>query len=104
MVRMAVVLDPEGEELRALAAFVEASSGLQVLEVGCGDGRLTRRYAAQVARVTAIDPDGDDILHAQDKPPDALRDRGELQAVGIGEYRLSSGAPSFDLVLLAWSL
>jgi len=101
---MAVVLDPEGEELRALAAFVEASSGLQVLEVGCGDGRLTRRYAAQVARVTAIDPDGDDILHAQDKLPDELRDRVEFQAVGIEEYRLSSGAPSFDLVLLAWSL
>jgi len=101
---MAVVLDPEGEELRALAAFVEASSGLQVLEVGCGDGRLTRRYAAQVARVTAIDPDGDDILHAQDKLPAELRDRVEFQAVGIEEYRLSSGAPSFDLVLLAWSL
>jgi len=101
---MAVVLDPEGEELRALTAFVGASSGLHVLEVGCGDGRLTRRYAAQVAHVTAIDPDGDDIQHAQDKLPDELRDRVEFQAVGIEEYRLSSGAPSIDLVLLSWSL
>ena len=101
---MAVVLDPEGEELRALTAIVGASSGLHVLEVGCGDGRLTRRYAAQVARVTAIDPDDDDIQHAQDKLPDELRDRVEFQAVGIEEYRLSSGAPPIDLVLLSWSL
>ena len=101
---MTVVLDPEGEELRALTAIVGASSGLHVLEVGCGDGRLTRRYAAQVAHVTAIDPDGDDIQHAWEKLPDELRDRVEFQSVGIEEYRLSSEATTFDLVLLSWSL
>ena len=101
---MAVVMDPETEELRALTAFVGASSGLHVLEVGCGDGRLTRRYAASMAHVTAIDPDGDDIQHAQAKLPDELRDRVEFHAVGIEQYRLPSGTPAFDLVLMSWSL
>ena len=37
-------IDPEGAELAALGKLVDFA-GLHVLEVGCGDGRLTWRYA-----------------------------------------------------------
>jgi len=41
---MAVRTDPEGNETLALFDLVQLD-GREVLEIGCGDGRLTRRYA-----------------------------------------------------------
>jgi cyclopropane fatty-acyl-phospholipid synthase-like methyltransferase len=41
---MTVRIDPEGNETDALFALVELE-GQEVLEIGCGDGRLTWRYA-----------------------------------------------------------
>jgi 2-polyprenyl-3-methyl-5-hydroxy-6-metoxy-1,4-benzoquinol methylase len=52
-----LTIDPEGEEIAALAAFVPTLDGARVVEIGCGDGRLTRRYARRAASVLAIDPD-----------------------------------------------
>src|SRR5713101_5663144 len=50
-------LDPEGNETAALDQLLPDLRGLHVLEVGCGDGRLTCRYAERAASVLAIDPD-----------------------------------------------
>ncbi|HZY41350.1 MAG TPA: class I SAM-dependent methyltransferase, partial [Anaerolineae bacterium] len=55
--------DPEDTETAALLDFADFT-GKRVLEIGCGDGRLTWRYAAGAAHVTAIDPDADDIAIA----------------------------------------
>ena len=41
--------DPENNETRALLNLVDFS-GADVLEIGCGDGRLTYRYAEEVAK------------------------------------------------------
>jgi predicted RNA methylase len=38
--------------------------GARVLEVGCGDGRLTRRYADRASRVLAIDSDPEHVATA----------------------------------------
>lgn len=43
------------EEIAALAAF-GAFDGARLLEVGCGDGRLTASLAARVPRLVGIDP------------------------------------------------
>jgi len=101
---MAVVLDPEGEELRVLIEFLDAPSSQRVLEIGAGDGRLTFRYADQVAHVTAIDPDEDDIGRAKERLPKELKEKVDFQAIGIEAYSLPTGLPAFDTVLLSWSL
>jgi ubiquinone/menaquinone biosynthesis C-methylase UbiE len=48
------VIDPEAE----MAALRELGGleGARVLEVGCGDGRLTFRYTPAARSVLAIDP------------------------------------------------
>lgn len=101
---MAVILDPEGEELRTVLVFLGAPSTARVLEIGAGDGRLTFRYADQVAHVTAIDPDEDDIAQALQRLPQQLRQRIDFQAVGLEAYTPPAGLPAFDTVLLSWSL
>src|SRR6266545_993739 len=52
---MTVRVDPEQNETRALFSFVDLD-GRRVLEIGCGDGRLTCQCADRAARVTAIEP------------------------------------------------
>ena len=52
---MTIRSDPENNEIRALGDLVDFS-GKHVLEIGCGDGRLTWRYAEAAAHVTAIEP------------------------------------------------
>ena len=50
------VLDPEGAHLAALRRLADFSRA-RVLEVGCGDGRLTLGIAEQAESVFAFDPD-----------------------------------------------
>jgi ubiquinone/menaquinone biosynthesis C-methylase UbiE len=98
---MAITLDPQERELRALARLVPWR-GQRVLEIGCGDGRLTRRLAGLEARVTAIDPDSSEIRKARA----ALRRRDArriIYRVGRAE-RLSYRPHEFDAVVFAWAL
>ena len=54
----AMPIHPEGFELSALMVHLPPVTGCHMVEIGCGDGRLTRRYCARVESVLAIDPDG----------------------------------------------
>jgi 16S rRNA A1518/A1519 N6-dimethyltransferase RsmA/KsgA/DIM1 with predicted DNA glycosylase/AP lyase activity len=56
--------DPEGNETATLFDLVDLD-GAEVLEIGCGDGRLTWRYADRAAHVTAIEPFEDSIARAR---------------------------------------
>ncbi len=94
---MSVVEDPEGAELAALARVHPSFAGLRVLEIGAGDGRLTRRYAAAAASVVAIDPDADAIAALREEIP-------AVDARSIGIERLALPDASVDVVLFAWSL
>ena len=61
---MAVDIDPEGVEtgvLRRMVNFTDKS----VLEVGCGDGRMTKRFALSARYVHAIDTDPSVISSAR---------------------------------------
>ena len=51
---MSIEPDPEGYEIEALRKLV-ALDDKQVLEIGCGDGRLTVAFCASV-RMTALTP------------------------------------------------
>jgi 16S rRNA A1518/A1519 N6-dimethyltransferase RsmA/KsgA/DIM1 with predicted DNA glycosylase/AP lyase activity len=93
---MAIDEDPEGHEVAALEAMVSFASR-RVLEIGCGDGRLTERYAHDAASVVAIDPDADAISALAMVLP-----KVDARAIGFEELRLPPA--SIDIVLFAWSL
>ncbi len=98
---MPVFADPEDTETRALHDYVDFNSK-RVLEIGCGDGRLTWRYADRAASVVAIDPDSDDIATAIEDCPDNLRHKIEFRVARLKELEVPS--EKFDLALLSWSL
>jgi predicted RNA methylase len=95
------VLDPEGAHLAALRRLADFRDR-HVLELGCGDGRLTLGVAADAARVLAFDPDAVAVEKARRSLPAELADRVS--------YRVASGKSieiepaSFDLVVFSWSL
>ena len=100
---MAIRSDPENNEIRALfdlANFTEK----HILEVGCGDGRLTRRYAEVVAHVTAIDPFEKGIQQAKEDVPETLRDRVEFHHIAFEDFATATESAVFDLVILSWAL
>jgi len=98
---MPVRLDPEEFEIKALFEAVGAFAGQHVLEIGCGDGRLTWRYADDAARVIAIDPDPARLARAVAACPPRLRNRVEFRLEPLQSFTSGAG---FDLVILAWSL
>ena len=98
---MVVDRDPEQVETGVIHALVDFS-GKDVLEIGCGDGRLTRRYADRAASVLAIDPEEDDIAAAQASTPEALQSIVIFQAADVTQFDLPRSA--YDVVLASWSL
>jgi ubiquinone/menaquinone biosynthesis C-methylase UbiE len=98
---MAVFADPEDTETKALHDYADFS-GKRVLEIGCGDGRLTWRYADQAAHVVAIDPKTEDIKIALEECPVELRDKIAFRVARLEELEIP--AEKFDLALLSWSL
>jgi ubiquinone/menaquinone biosynthesis C-methylase UbiE len=98
---MASVKDPEGAEERALAELGDFA-GKRVLEIGCGDGRLTWLYASETAEVLGIDPDEESIRVARATLPDQLKDRVEFRVAEAES--LDVPRPRFDIAFLSWSL
>ena len=97
---MAIRVDPENNETRALFAVADLG-GRRVLEIGCGTGRLTRRYAGRAAHVTAIDPWAEGIARARASLPAELEGRVEFRHISFTD---SSQPASYDIVILAYSL
>ena len=95
------VLDPEGAHLAALRRLGDFT-GRRVLELGCGDGRLTLGIAADAAHVFAFDPDADAITRAKDGLPEELTERVTYTVASAKEIELEPH--SFDLVVFSWSL
>jgi 2-polyprenyl-3-methyl-5-hydroxy-6-metoxy-1,4-benzoquinol methylase len=100
---MAIIKDPEGNEIATLNAMVDFK-GLRVLEIGCGEGRLTWRYAKNAARVTAIDPDGKAIKTARANVPKNLNRRIQFADSTIEDFAKTFSGRRFDLAIFAWSL
>jgi len=100
---MAIIKDPEGNETACLQTMIDFKN-LSVLEVGCGEGRLTWRYAAKAAHVTAIDPDGTAIKTAQADTPKNLKERVDFRETSIEDFAQTSSGRRFDVAIFAWSL
>ena len=100
---MPIRIDPENNETRALFDMVDFS-GRHVLEIGCGDGRVTWRYADQAAHVTGIDPSSEQIALAREHLPSQLQDRIEFHIIAFEDFAPTSAPSAFDVVILARSL
>lgn len=99
---MALVMDPSRNEVRALKS-VTTWRGKRVLEIGCGDGRLSQRLASLgVAQVIALDPDADVIHAAKKNLPPRYKERVTFR-VGHAEH-LTLVANSFDRAVFSWVL
>jgi ubiquinone/menaquinone biosynthesis C-methylase UbiE len=96
-----VQIDPEGVEIRALGKLVPVD-GLHVLELGCGDGRVTLQIAEPAASVYAIDPDEERIRLARELLPAELAHKVRFDVAGAAE--VSVPRRRFDLALFSWSL
>jgi 2-polyprenyl-3-methyl-5-hydroxy-6-metoxy-1,4-benzoquinol methylase len=96
-------IDPENNEPRALFEFADFSNK-HVLEIGCGDGRLTWRYADKAAHVTAIDLFEGSITRAKENTPEALKNRVEFRHIGFEDFAAATASSTFDIAILSWSL
>jgi ubiquinone/menaquinone biosynthesis C-methylase UbiE len=76
--------------------------GMRVLELGCGDGRLTWWLARTAASVVAVDVDEDRVAAARASVPSDLAAKVELLAASATEVDLPPG--EFELALFSWSL
>ena len=92
---------PDGAELRLIERFTSLRRK-RVLEIGCGDGRLTLQYAPFAESVLAIDPDRASIDEALWQLADLGIQNVDFR-VGSIEHLADRGAP-FDAALFSWSL
>jgi 2-polyprenyl-3-methyl-5-hydroxy-6-metoxy-1,4-benzoquinol methylase len=100
---MTIKVDPENNEPRALFDLADFNDR-RVLEIGCGDGRLTWRYADKAAHVTAIDPFEGSITRAKEDTPDDLKSRVEFRHSAFENFATASASSTFDIAILSWSL
>lgn len=88
--------DPENKESKTLQQFADFS-GKQTLEVGCGEGRLTWKYAKLAQRVVAFDIDHDALRIAQ---ADALINSSQhVLFFNASAKRIPLKRRSFDIVI-----
>ena len=99
---MTVRVDPENNETRALLDIVDFT-GKRVLEIGCGDGRLTWRYADSAGHVIGIDPKADTITRARENLPEGLKGRVEFHQITFEDFSACTESSSFDGVIFSWS-
>ena len=98
---MAISVDPQGRELRALERLTRWRNR-EVLEVGCGEGRLTARLATLGCRICAMDTDPSLVRRAR-RALGARRRQSITFRVGSAE-RLPYRALEFDAVVFSWAL
>ena len=95
-------LDPEGAHLAALRRLGDFR-GQRVLELGCGDGRLTVGIAADASERARLRPRRRAVRAST---PARYRPNSQQRVT----YRVASGKEielepdSFDLALFSWSL
>lgn len=102
---MPVTLDTSNQETTNLFEYCPPLAGRRILEVGCGDGRLTWQLARQAGEVVGIDPSEEKITLARANLPEDLKGKTEIHALGLEDFYSRNPKPDkFDLVLLSWSL
>lgn len=98
---MTLQRDAEQNEAKYLHAFADFA-GKRVLEVGCGEGRMTWQYAQTPQITLGVDPDRDALRIATvDRPADL---QSKVLFAGSDSQHLPFSKETFDIAILAWSL
>jgi ubiquinone/menaquinone biosynthesis C-methylase UbiE len=95
-----LIKDPEQNERKHLHKFADFSNK-RVLEIGCGEGRLTWQYAPASSLTIGLDSDPDALRVASiDSPSDLKRkvffSRAQAEHLPFSKIK-------FDIAILAWS-
>ena len=98
---MARIVDPEGRETEVLRNLVTLR-GKDVLDIGCGRGRTTRRMAKTAASVLGVDPDAEAIALARDTTSDPEAEVCTFREADVVTLDLPSAG--FDVVVFSRSL
>jgi len=98
---MTIQKDPEQNETKTLRKFVDFA-GKRVLEIGCGEGRLTWRYASASFSTVGIDPKKDALRVATINRPSDLVNKVHFS--NTQAEHLPFNKETFDIAILAWSL
>ena len=98
---MVRIVDPEGAHLAALRRLADFR-GQRVLEIGCGDGRLTWGVATDADFVLATDPNEERVATARATCPEELHEKVRFAVADAASTEVPRS--SFDIVLFSWSL
>lgn len=98
---MVQVVDAEGAHLAAILRAADFSSK-RVLEVGCGEGRLTWGIAQPAASVLAFDSSVEDVARARADCPRELGEKVRFEVARADEIEVEP--QSIDIVFFSWSL
>ena len=98
---MTLQRDPEGFEKKILHKYADFTNK-HILEVGCGEGRLTWKYANASSLTIGFDPDQDAVRVARADSPSALREH--VHFAQASAKNIPFAKETFDIAILAWSL
>jgi len=93
--------DPEQNETKQLHKMANFTRK-RVLEIGCGEGRLTWRYASAPLSTIGIDPDHTALRVASVDRPSNLTKKTHFS--NAQAEHLPFHKETFDIAILAWSL
>ncbi|HEU0293522.1 MAG TPA: class I SAM-dependent methyltransferase [Anaerolineales bacterium] len=100
---MSLQRDPDRNEIKFLHKFVDLNAPRKrVLEIGCGEGRLTWQYANETRFTLAVDLDRDSLRVASVDRPSDLEDIVHFACTDAVHLPLAK--EKFDIAILAWSL